>query len=423
MKVEFTLVAMSRAARVEKFFRPRWSTKMLPRVLKPVRYFSRFAAVRNVKVAAEAAAADATALPAAVAPAVTPELLHERSLQVLEELSEVSEKRASELLAELQAVGGGASSGKKQQLDSSLTQFFFDFVGAKSKFQTLTLQSPAKYTSYARYPNLIKSAPDEPYTQQELHLRQLHHAETSAKLGSKVSNDIYFPYKDISNPIDYKDVTVELLLAAGAHLGQAKGSYRSSTQQYITGEYKGVHIIDLDQTVSHLKRAARVVEGVAEKGGLIVFVGTRKDQRRAIEKAAQRTGGYYVSERWIPGTLTNCTEVSKNWERYEVDLADEGTGRELTDGERIGLVRPDLIVVLNPTENRIALNEAAVVRVPTIGIIDTDSEPSLVTYPIPANDDSTRSINFLCGILARAGQTGKERRLLRMKAYKEKMAR
>ena len=183
---------------------------------------------------------------------------------------------------------------------------------------------------------------------------------------------------------------------------------------YIYGEYKGIHIIDLNKTLSSLKRAAKVVEGVAERGGTILFLGTREGQKRALQEAARRTHGFYVSTRWIPGTLTNPTEISNVWERHEVDHGDMPTNRPLTADEAASIVKPDLLVVLNPTENRNALNEAMQARIPTIAIIDTDSEPSLVTYPIPGNDDSLRSVNLLVGVLSKAGEIGLQSRLSRV---------
>ncbi|CCE64167.1 hypothetical protein TPHA_0G03270 [Tetrapisispora phaffii CBS 4417] len=261
-----------------------------------------------------------------------------------------------------------------------------------------------------KFPYLIPSQRDKPYTTQELFLRQLKHASHTAKLGANI-HDIYFPHKDISSPSLPEKMTMSKLLAAGVHLGQSTALWRASTQPFIYGEYKGIHIIDLNQTLHYLKRAAKVVEGITEQGGIVLFLGTREGQKKALYEAAKRTRGYYVSSRWIPGTLTNPTEISSSWERHEVDMLDRPTGRELSPEEQTGIVKPDLLVILNPTENRNALNEAMQARVPTIGIIDTDSEPSIVTYPIPGNDDSLRSVNLLLGVLAKAGERGLKNRL------------
>lgn len=307
---------------------------------------------------------------------------------------------------------------KEQQLDERLTEFLRKYAkqnkvldlpedSNKFDFSSKVVSQPLHTREF---PYLSQSGKDEPYSEQELYVRQLKHASHTGKLGADISN-VYFPHKDIFNPPSLQQVSIEKLMAAGVHLGQSTALYRASTQPYIYGEYKGIHIIDLNQTLSHLKRAAKVVEGVAENGGLILFLGTREGQKRALVKAAERVKGYYVASKWVPGTLTNPTEISSNWERHEVDYLGNPTGRELTLNESTSIIKPDLMIVLNPTENRNALKEAMKARVPTIGIIDTDSEPSLVTYPIPGNDDSLRSVNLLTGILAKAGERGVQTRL------------
>lgn len=276
--------------------------------------------------------------------------------------------------------------------------------------------SKSKIFGNKEFPRLENSSPDEPYTPQELFLRNSHALKTFQNLGADIKN-VYFPHKDIFHPKKASSLSIAKLLAAGAHLGHSKSLYRSSNQQFIYGEYKGIHIIDLEKTLSYLKRAAKIVEGVAQNGGLILFVGTREGQQRSLEVAANRCGGYYVSSKWVPGTLTNSTEISI-WERQEVDFGDRPTQRELTPSETRNIIKPDLIVILNPTENRVLLNEAMQTRVPTIGIIDTDSEASLVTYPIPANDDSIRSTALITGVLSKAGELGYKTRLREFESYK-----
>ncbi|EDO19519.1 hypothetical protein Kpol_1018p50 [Vanderwaltozyma polyspora DSM 70294] len=314
----------------------------------------------------------------------------------------------------------GHLSPKEKQLDTELANFLRKFTKLNNSIDTddnvnSSSNNVVKPIRGREFPFLEPSASVKPYTEQELFLRQLNHSSHVAKLGANISN-VYFPSNDIHKPVSPQELSIAKLMAAGVHLGQSTALWRASTQPYIYGEYKGIHIIDLNKTLSHLKRAAKVVEGIAERGGIILFLGTRQGQKRGLEEAAKRTHGYYVSSRWIPGTLTNPTEISNVWERHEVDFFDTPTGRELTQNEQISIVKPDLLVVLNPTENRNALNEAMQARVPTIGIIDTDSEPSFVTYPIPGNDDSLRSVNLILGVLAKAGERGLENRLLKAKA-------
>lgn len=303
---------------------------------------------------------------------------------------------------------------KEKQLDEELSAFLNEFSTPDSlTSETDSNESIKKMSTFGqvgRYPYLERSSNDKPYTPQELFLRQMKHSSHMARMGADIKG-VFKPHRDVLSPLSVDKMTISRLMAAGVHLGQSTSLWRSTTQPFIYGTYKDIHIIDLKQTLAHLKRAASVVENIAERGGIILYLGTRDGQKRALEEAAKRTNGYFVSTRWIPGTLTNSTEISGIWEKQEVDLLEKPTGRTLTADENLTIVKPDLLVVLNPTENRNALYEAMKVRVPTIGIIDTDSEPSMVTYPIPGNDDSGRSVNLILGVLSRAGERGLKNRL------------
>lgn len=320
---------------------------------------------------------------------------------------------------------------KELELDEELTSFLNEYKNLQEHTGSAS-SSPSSSSlhennnnikdSYARKSHSPTSATipfpflksftkeDEPYSPQELYLRQLNHAKNSAFLGAQIKGT-YQPYMDISNPPSIEETTIRKLMAANVHLGQSTSIYRPSTQKYIYGEYKGLHIIDLAQTLQCLRRACSVVEGVAENGGLILLLGTKPEWKVPLQAAARRMNSYFVSTRWIPGTLTNPTELSRIWGKQEIDQYDIPTRRQLTNDEMSCIVKPDLLVVLNPTENRNALYEAMKTRVPTIGIIDTDSEPSLVTYPIPGNDDSHRSVSLILGILSKAGARGLSNRL------------
>jgi len=180
--------------------------------------------------------------------------------------------------------------------------------------------------------------------------------------------------------------------------------------RYIFGIRQGIHIISLDVTASHLRRACRVVSGVAEKGGLILFVGTRLGQDRCVVKAAQLAGGCHLFERWTPGSITNGHQILGTCRTKVVDEFDReipGFDEELQDRP---VLRPDLVVCLNPLENHVMLHECGLNAIPTIGIVDTDANPTWVTYPIPANDDSLRCVQVIAGVLGRAGEEGQERR-------------
>lgn len=269
------------------------------------------------------------------------------------------------------------------------------------------------------FPNVQPSSSNQSYTKQELFVRHLFHAQSSNSVGSVVQN-VYKPHKDIAAPGSIREISIATLIAAGAHLGHSTALLRPSTQPYIYGVRDGIHIINLDMTVTHLRRAAKVVEGIAKNGGLILYVGTRNGQQRSLQMAANRSGGYYVHTRWVPGTLSNATEISGEWDKIEVNMADQETDRrKVSPNLKKTIVKPDLVVILNPVENRNAIRECISAKIPTVGIIDTDSEPSLVTYPIPANDDSLRTTDLIVGVLSRAGEKGRNHRYEEYKQYQQ----
>ena len=206
-------------------------------------------------------------------------------------------------------------------------------------------------------------------------------------------------------------MTLELLLASQAHLGHSTSLWNPANSRYIFGIREGIHIICLDVTAAHLRRAAKVVSGVAERGGLILFVGTRPGFERCVVRAAQLAKACHLFERWTPGSITNGQQILGKCRMKVLDENDnEVPGFEEQLFERSAL-KPDLVVCLNPLENRVLLSECSLANIPTIGIIDTDANPTWVTYPIPANDDSLRCVQVIAGVLGRAGEQGQQRRL------------
>jgi small subunit ribosomal protein S2 len=159
---------------------------------------------------------------------------------------------------------------------------------------------------------------------------------------------------------------------------------------YSYGTRAGITIIDLDQTLPLLRRAANLVRAVASRNGSIVFVGTRPDLRSIVMKAADRIGqqGYHVGERWLPGTLTNKLHMFGSNFLHKHNVI------------------PDLVIILNPLANVNTIRECAIEHVPTIGIIDSNVDPRIVMYPIPANDESTRTAELVAGVLSIAAREG-----------------
>lgn len=176
-------------------------------------------------------------------------------------------------------------------------------------------------------------------------------------------------------------------MASQAHMGHSTALWNPSNSRYIYGVREGVHIIALEQTAAELRRASRVVEEVAYYGGIILFVGTRPGQMPIVVRAAELAGGFHLFSKWTPGTITNRDQILGPMELRIVDEMDrpvEGFDRHLLDRRP---VVPDLVICLNPLENHPMLRECSQENVPTIGVVDTNCDPALVTYTIPANDD------------------------------------
>ncbi|TFK64076.1 hypothetical protein BDN72DRAFT_825950 [Pluteus cervinus] len=201
--------------------------------------------------------------------------------------------------------------------------------------------------------------------------------------------------------------TASALLAAGAHFGHSSTRMNPNFTPYAYGTRAGITVIDLDQTLPLLRRAANLVRAVAYANGQIVFIGTRPDLRPIVEKAAERVGkqGYHVGERWLPGTLTNKVQMY---------------GNAVVKEEK---VTPDLVILLNPLANMNAIRECAIEHVPTIGIIDSNADPRIVMYPIPANDENTRTAELIAGVLSIAGREGTALRQAEDERRAEKQAR
>ncbi|KAM0717545.1 hypothetical protein Q7P37_007397 [Cladosporium fusiforme] len=228
----------------------------------------------------------------------------------------------------------------------------------------------------------------------------------------------YKPHQLLSNPPKPQDITLELLMASQSHLGHATSLWNPMNAKYIfgiRGEKDPIHIISLDVTAAHLRRACKVVEGVAKRGGLILFVGTRSGQARAVVKAAEMAGGCHLFDKWTPGTLTNGQQILGRCKKKVVDELDREQHGFEPQLKYKSAVKPDLVVCLNPLENYVLLHECGIHNIPTIGIVDTDANPTWVTYPIPANDDSLRCVQVIAGALGRAGEEGQAQRLARAK--------
>ncbi|KAG8906246.1 37S ribosomal protein, mitochondrial [Tulasnella sp. 403] len=230
--------------------------------------------------------------------------------------------------------------------------------------------------------------------------------EQFGRLGSTQNRENTFqPHHPIHRPVNPNSLTLSALLAAGAHLGHASSLLRPAFLPYAYGTRAGITIIDLDQTLPLLRRAANVTREVARKAGSILFVGTHESLRPAVIKAAQRmeSNGYQLSTRWKPGSLTNSKQV------FGEDVI-----------QHLNHI-PDLVILLNPLDNMALIKECNAVHIPTIGIIDSNVDPRIVTYPIPASDDSVRTAELIAGMLSIAGKEGIELKRADRKADRERV--
>jgi len=222
-------------------------------------------------------------------------------------------------------------------------------------------------------------------------------------------------------------VNIKLLLEAGVHFGHQRRRWNPRMKPFVFTLRNGIHIIDLQQSLERLNRARDFVRELVADGGTIVFVGTKKQAQEAIEEEAKRCGAYYVSRRWLGGTLTNFATIQSRID-YLVRLEDSharGEFERLTKKEALKLEKqmqrlnilfsgvkemtqiPDALFVVDMLKEKIAVAEAKQLGIPIIAMVDTDADPREVDYPIPANDDAIKSIRLVCGVISDAVIDGK----------------
>ncbi len=215
--------------------------------------------------------------------------------------------------------------------------------------------------------------------------------------------------------------TMRELLEAGVHFGHTTRRWNPKMRQYIFGTRNGVHILDLEQTVPMLNQAVTFVRDVVAGGGRVLFVGTKRQASDKIAEAAKRCGQYYVNHRWLGGMLTNWKTISlsiKRLREVEIKLAGEIEG--LTKKELLHLTRmrdkleralggikemgglPTVLFVIDTNKEHIAVEEAKVLGIPVVAVLDSNSDPDGIGYAIPGNDDAIRAITLYCNLMAEA---------------------
>lgn len=228
-------------------------------------------------------------------------------------------------------------------------------------------------------------------------------------------------------------LSMKALLEAGVHFGHQTRRWQPRMKRYIFTQRNGIHIIDLQQTLTRLERAAQYLAELVANGGTVLFVGTKKQAQETIENEARRCEMFYVNQRWLGGTLTNWQTIKPRIDRLDSLEAhyqrDEFRGLPKKDALRLedelnrlrkylrgmqGLVKlPDVIFIIDLGRENIAVAEARKMRIPTVALVDTDCDPSTVDHAIPGNDDAIRSIRLVTTRLADAVIAGRELRKAR----------
>jgi small subunit ribosomal protein S2 len=222
--------------------------------------------------------------------------------------------------------------------------------------------------------------------------------------------------------------TAKTLLEAGVHFGHRTRFWNPKMQPFIYGKREGIYIIDVEKTLERLRIAYDFIRRVAEQGQDILFVGTKQQAKPIIEEEAIRCGALFVNERWVGGLLTNFNVVSLRITRYlELEkLVQEGELEKYPTKEATRLMKeynrlkkvfhglrnmeklPGALYVIDPRREETPVREARRVKIPIVGFVDTNADPTMVDYPIPGNDDAMRSIKLITSVIANAVLEGKK---------------
>ncbi len=217
-------------------------------------------------------------------------------------------------------------------------------------------------------------------------------------------------------------VSMNYLLEAGVNFGHQKRRWNPKMKEYIYTTRDDIYIIDLQKTAIAIEKAYAALQEIAENGGKVLFVGTKKQAQEAAEENATRTNMYFINERWLGGTLTNFKTIKSRIRRMEEieKMETDGTFDLLPKKEVAGLKKeyeklnknlrgirdmkkvPDALIIVDPRKEEIAIKEARILGIPVFGIVDTNCDPDMVDYVIPGNDDAVRAVKLVIGALTNA---------------------
>ena len=217
-------------------------------------------------------------------------------------------------------------------------------------------------------------------------------------------------------------VSMSYLLEAGVHFGHQKRRWNPKMKEYIYTSRDDIYIIDLQKTVKQIEEAYEALKKIAEKGGTVLYVGTKKQAVEAMEENANRTNMFFVNERWLGGTLTNFRTIRNRIKRLdEIEQMEQDGVFEVLPKKEVAKIKkeyeklnrnlrgirnmkrlPGALIIVDPREEEIAIKEARKLKIPVFGIVDTNCDPDMVDYVIPANDDAVRAVKLVIGALTNA---------------------
>jgi small subunit ribosomal protein S2 len=224
------------------------------------------------------------------------------------------------------------------------------------------------------------------------------------------------------------EITMKELLEAGVHFGHQTRRWNPKMKEYIFGERNGIHIVDLQKTLKMFREAARYVSEQAARGKIVLFLGTKRQAQEATAEEATRCGMFYVNHRWLGGTLTNWATLQKSIKRLKLlkAMAEDGRIAQFSKKEGARLDRelkhlqqnfagvenmatlPDVLFVIDPNSELIAVREARRMGIPVVAIVDTNCDPNLVDWVIPGNDDALRAIRLFTSKISDAVLSGRQ---------------
>jgi small subunit ribosomal protein S2 len=217
-------------------------------------------------------------------------------------------------------------------------------------------------------------------------------------------------------------ISMKQLLEAGVHFGHQTRRWNPKMDKYIITERNGIYIIDLQKTVKKVDEAYNFVRQLGENGGTMLFVGTKKQAQDSVKEEAERSGQYYINQRWLGGTLTNFSTIQKRTDRlHQLDKWEQDGTFEVLPKKEVIILRkekerlekflggiknmrrlPDALFIIDPRKERIAVAEARKLGIPIVGIVDTNCDPDEIDYVIPGNDDAIRAVKLLTAKMADA---------------------